>query len=831
MARTTKKQSTASRGPAGIRELRVIRYSDVSDLDGLEQMAQRLWRIPTDCCPQEGIGELGSRPLLDPGCVERGTAKTIAGANTRYVLFDAGPGIKALYVLGSAASDNQVDGSNAFTTVISDAINELRPHRLVLPTLDRLVREPYHANLLWRAVSRHVAEVVTETMVLTLASADSEMRFQFEVLKSSLDRSSINNRMVTGRVTKYRNGECPISRTGIPFGYRKGPDKRVRVAVEDKQIIEAIVKGIAAGDRNADIVAAVAMLGGSTPALRQKHGDTATVADHINPGQLVSQWRRDLEIWDGGRFEWPFAFKLSARGTYSGLEVREMADGTHNLIFPLEWGVPEGGWVDPAVMAQARERAAKSQNRGGGTHRMRLPLTGFDSWADYGFEYRIFSNGNYELRRRQGASTGGWGRRPNLEGERLFFVSPDRLHESIVAGVLRALRNGVATERRDVLSMISFERLHVDTQAITLANRQRDLLSQVNNLKASIRSASSEQAAAFLSSDLDSLFADLSEVDAELRNLPEAPDDVEGDGLQIIRALALLSKPGARLERGVADDFRTVIQDLRLEPLQMGTARWSLSLLLPAAHGTFALGPITDELSCSPFPDRPYTIGLGRLAAPKDRAAALTARFMTGSETVNEIASADGMKGSVDYLNAVRGELQRLGLGARPAAALTRSGGPSAVRAVLWNELKGYDLPRGLDPAFVSHVVRAYRDTTPGPHWPSVRRGLGTKRAVAAALIAADNSLTVSQLHDSGVIDRSAMWVLLRADRALFDKGANRGDVRVRACPHCDGLASVVWLEPEVTEGALCPDCLRMPTNDSPMFPAEYGVLPRDATA
>lgn len=46
--------------------------------------------------------------------------------------------------------------------------------------------------------------------------------------------------------------------------------------------------------------------------------------------------------------------------------------------------------------------------------------------------------------------------------------------------------------------------------------------------------------------------------------------------------------------------------------------------------------------------------------------------------------------------------------------------------------------------------------------------------------------------------------------------------LRLVACPHCGGHAAKVIRVPELPACLLCPDCRRMPTAGSPVFPAEY---------
>lgn len=48
---------------------------------------------------------------------------------------------------------------------------------------------------------------------------------------------------------------------------------------------------------------------------------------------------------------------------------------------------------------------------------------------------------------------------------------------------------------------------------------------------------------------------------------------------------------------------------------------------------------------------------------------------------------------------------------------------------------------------------------------------------------------------------------------------------RLRECPHCNGMASIAVRVPELKFGVLCPDCMRTPEADSPVYPDAYRRL------
>lgn len=64
------------------------------------------------------------------------------------------------------------------------------------------------------------------------------------------------------------------------------------------------------------------------------------------------------------------------------------------------------------------------------------------------------------------------------------------------------------------------------------------------------------------------------------------------------------------------------------------------------------------------------------------------------------------------------------------------------------------------------------------------------------------------------ILERSGDWTV--------GKKAGRAVVRLVDCPHCGGWASKSLWVPETPRGLLCPDCLRMPVEGSPVFLQDY---------
>ncbi len=534
-----------------IEELRVVRYSDPAGREGMNGMVLRLWEIETGAEFDTALRTLGTRPLDEPDLVRNGAAASIPGSRTRYVTFDAGDSVKALYVFGSAVAENSGDGYNEFTNILCRILDQWRPRRVVLPEFSRLVRTLSHAGQIWRALDRNVTTLIEAESRLGIQEPDAEMRFTFKVLQASADASTLKTRFLNGRLNAVERGETTYTSAQMPFGYLKRNDGHVEIHVTDRPIIEAIVTGVAAGDPPARIVESVARLGGSTPGLRQLYGPDATVANCSNKLGLVQTWMGWLDLWETGKTEQPWKSPYPNQATHRGFEIRksERRDEAY-LIIPIDWGLPKGGWVSQDLMNACRsrwsERITRPRPKGGTNHALRQPLSGLSSWSDEQYDWFLFSEVPfYVLRRRQTGSSGriggGWGTRPNVDGERVARIKASILHRSVADTIADAIASGVSGEHVDALAALNLRSAaRPDNVEASTAAELREVKAQQDRLISSLAHTSTEHLRAKITAHADALEQRI----ASLRNTMDAqadPREVESDALSIVAALARLA--------------------------------------------------------------------------------------------------------------------------------------------------------------------------------------------------------------------------------------------------------------------------------------------------
>jgi hypothetical protein len=160
------------------------------------------------------------------------------------------------------------------------------------------------------------------------------------------------------------------------------------------------------------------------------------------------------------------------------------------------------------------------------------------------------------------------------------------------------------------------------------------------------------------------------------------------------------------------------------------------------------------------------------------------------------------------------------------------------------NDLWGEPLDDGYDPAYVDLVRSSYK--SPNFIWDSRRHNFDcTARQQLVDAIASQGGSaalpTVSGLLAGTKVDDQSISNFSRAQQrgnapawepcvervGEWERHTPRAgrSLRLWDCPHCGGHASKVIRVPEVASCLLCPDCLRMPTADSPTFPADYLTL------
>ncbi|HZJ48078.1 MAG TPA: hypothetical protein VFD97_03460, partial [Acidimicrobiia bacterium] len=607
-------------------------------------MVQRLWEIRTDADFDKRLGSLGIEPLDKPALVSNPESGSVPSAKTRWLIFDAGDSVKALYVFGSAVKDNSRDGSyNVFTDIFCGLVELYRPHRIVMPVFDRLVRSTDHASQVWAAVRRHCDELLTAEGSLDTRVSGAELNFFIKVLGASSDVQALNMRFLNGRLTKVKNGGCLLAHSQMPFGYRQAADGRVEINPADRILIEAILEGIASRQTPSNIVARVGQLGGSSSRIRALHGPNGTYADTCsNPSGTVGNWVSWIDLWETGTTEMAFACDLRNVDSYRGFEVvRNPHEDSVKLTVPMNWGTPSGGWAPQDLFDRARSelgarRTTRMKRLGGAAHRSRAPFAGLAAWSEGNNDWRLFSRGgSYHLRQRpsttNGRVNGGWGRGSRdaaVDGEIIARIPARLLHRSLADGIAHAIGKGVnAAETAAAAAVNLHSQPILRSEAAECSAELRRIEAEQRHLLDSISMTESAGVRRELVSRADKIEGDIIEARRRLKTLKPG-GTIESDSSAVIGALATLATIEGPTSAHIGDALSQILSNLTLKATQ-DQVSWSVEVLIPTATGTLRLGPITGTLRLPSTRKRPVGIA--------SRAAELTETLLTTGTTLNGI--------------------------------------------------------------------------------------------------------------------------------------------------------------------------------------------------
>lgn len=298
---------------------------------------------------------------------------------------------------------------------------------------------------------------------------------------------------------------------------------------------------------------------------------------------------------------------------------------------------------------------------------------------------------------------------------------------------------------------------------------------------------------------------------------PEVPADLLMPLDALVTALSvLLDEEHSSQPRELVEALRSILQDFRMRVGGRDVA-WETYLLVPAVNGrVLRIGPISGRVPIIPT-SRPgardsaalVALAEGRPSVAQERAAKREALATRGlSPESARILALHPLEHPGNVLAA------RLGI----------SPGPNAGLSEEW-----------ADESWVDHLQAAYADPDSSWHANAVTRASTFIQPIADRLLSRGGQALVGDVVSAG--DHVGVVNLLRAagdtERGflpLFQLSPPEGDpvrhrartVSLIACPHCGAWVDRYYRLPEVTVGALCSTCRRMPVDGSPVFPREY---------
>jgi len=371
-------------------------------MDGMVQ--QTLSYVPDSPAIRQARA-LGLRPLLEtqsqiPG-VNRVMLKSGRATATLFEIDDH----YFLYSMTSAAKSNTI-GENDWTTLCADVFAALRPMDVYVASASRLVRSFEHTGTLLSSITKHVDVIHAGHTVMRMRGPDQEMGHIMWAMLSTVaasERNLIVQRLTAGVVAKYRRGEWVKGKGAIPLGYRLDSTSKSLVVDPGSRDALELAWILMADDNvpNWKIVQRLGDLGVSTPTLRKRHGEDATVRELSCADTYLHNLQDWAHLYLTGRHTTHWVNPFDGAPHIAGMTVHPTANGRGELRFDYDFGRPS---IDPGLIQAAldvRDARRRFPITGGAARPRISPLNGAH-WIQDGREYWLTTapRGAYFLRAR-----------------------------------------------------------------------------------------------------------------------------------------------------------------------------------------------------------------------------------------------------------------------------------------------------------------------------------------------------------------------------------------------------------------------------------------------
>lgn len=370
----------------------VVRESDQYDDELFDAMRHQTY-VSHDKLPEvaavmgAGLEPLSGRPFTvvvnrPDGGVEhrRVVPDVLRRGRTTAVLFEVG-GYWHLWSQASAATETS--GVNEITDILVEQTERLRPVTVYAAGISRLIRSQRQGNLLSNAFDGNVDVVVTGEAHFQFAGSTNAVRmgrFAFSMLCqiAAWERDWIVQRLLAGRISKWRRDEWPFGVGAVPFGYTLESSGRLVPVPELKEQVGEMLRILSRGLPSYECIKQLDALGIVSARERLPYGELKS------PGQLVQgiyAWAglyclgefllRQRNVFPGFKelngltiMRHPFrddAPSAGAAGVHD-LEATGLGhpddevlpeddmsdDGEFQMLYQV--GVPDGGWADPQTL-------------------------------------------------------------------------------------------------------------------------------------------------------------------------------------------------------------------------------------------------------------------------------------------------------------------------------------------------------------------------------------------------------------------------------------------------------------------------------------------------
>ena len=776
-------------------------------------------------------------------------------------------------VEGSAAQEDMTNerrwrsAENVFVEMLIDQLVAIRPRRLVVAVFSRLVRAEEYSGKLLGAARRHVDEVhAGDLPTIVLSNEQSGTVWQVGTMLSSWERTNLLRRMTIGTLISVADGKWIRGEACLPFGYRLRSDMRVEPDVSARPAVRQMMEVLAEPGLTYREIYGRLSEAGVTSSRRVTRDPTSkgAVGDARSPSSYLKCLLPWLPVYRTGEYHFRHRNPLPGEKQLGGFVVTDDGGaGYFELLY--NFGVPEGGWADPALLDAAEANMGAPRRRGGSaSHRMVRPLATL-RYSSEGRLYRLHATErSYELESRDddtGEPFSSW-KADDLDiGQRLATMNAEELHLAIATTVMEAIRDGVRAEQLDGWARVQklggarlvdvrANRLAMLDRQLRQAHRRYDALRRAAAAAALRDSSCADDLQSDFLADAEAALLEARRIEGERRaaeSLPSRTFDFgvgfEAEAAFLARAMANLAEAPRLVHTDVARSLAEVLRDIRFQ-VNGDRVRWSCSVVVPADGGAVRLF-VSGEVPNRSFSYRHSTV---RRRSSFQRGNVLLERILWNGERLEDAARFQGVSHLRSWRIMMQLALQDRGLPVRASQVLLYALVPDVGR-VVFAHLDGREVPAEIDPDWAAYIVRVYSDPT--LKW--VRQwshDVSDRQAMIDAIKAAGGVAYREQL-ESLIVPRSQIFQFSRfhgtASRApgiapsvqrvgSWDRsggGIGQG-LSLISCPHdgCGGYASIALWVPETGRGlkpatsTICPDCRRLPVLGSPRFPDEYLHLP-----
>jgi len=850
-----------------VNDLVVVRESDQSDRMLMQIMLERTM---AGCRAVPGTAravEIGLDPFDHPRLYNADLRRK---AKHTMVLFEL-DGTLFFYTMGSAAAMEAGSLDNDYTSFLIEIIDMYQPRNIHLEGVTRLVRGAALAGALQACLERSGSILHAGAgFQIDARSPSGAMQFHLLALVSAFERDHIVMRTTAGAVALAARGGCPFMAEDLPPGYMM-VDKVVRPDPAQVPQMAAFLQVLGLNLTARQKVHALSALG-----FTMRHlADGVDVAHSRDPKSLIRTLEQWLPLYQTGiytvRRTNPF-LGVDRIGTATVIRDHENQAGYIELHH--KWGLPEGGWASPEILAAAASQVnSRKVKNGAHSHARRKPLLGLARWVDDNVEWILDSHdkAEYRLRKRPAPTDTdhhGWAE-PSIDGAVVARVRAADLHQSVARGITEALSHGVGVEltsghhigRIGGQLHATLSQAHVTQSMRTQAQTLREQAARSRKIARTIGADASRQPWIDDALALDRQAADIDvqadRRDEQAKNPTWGEQNVAVDADLCARALARLESIETDAHRDVGDALSHLLDDLRLYPTDDGHVQWQVRVALPADSGAVLLGPITGRVQVVA---RMVPAVSGVLLTPTRVNTVLTllAEGATPAELLSKVPEWSPSR----MYKRISEALVHMGL--PRLSTLSLLGAPIAEpRSAVVGALQHTPNPSREDlhkivvalaiddehAAYLEHVLTTYLFPE-HIHFPrnwahSVTHrqelvdfivehgGKATLRELGEVAPALKRSELIQSLLRENETRREVRLPCAKRGQVWKNELGRRScrrtddsEIAAITCPHCGGYASRILQAAEVPRHLLCPDCRRAPIADSPVFPRSYIDLP-----